>query len=267
MSLVKRALKLLQGTGIPSHTAVPRFFFGKTAATPYAGKDVRILTFPHIYGMLYTIRERSFAKMKKLIAVFLCALCVFAMTSCTTVRVIEPFVLGITNDAIQKYEYKREKVECADEFLPTLASLGEYERIRYSSQDTGSIFFESNAIALFVEYAPSIYEQRKAEVLSSYEFLQETVVSNSGSYYCSPPAKFEYRSYIFQTTVKTDVVSYYDSYCKSFAFIGVNDAACRMAYLYFYDFDLDSMGSTDETEQEMITEFIDKYFYWNDIKA
>ena len=108
-----------------------------------------------------------------------------------------------------------------------------------------------------------MYELKEAEVLSSYEFLTETKYTSDGLSYQSPPAEFEYKGYKFSTAI--DPADPMGSYCKSFALIGVNDTNCSIAYCYFYDLDLDTFGSTEIPEQQMITEFIDKYFYWNDI--
>jgi hypothetical protein len=48
-------------------------------------------------------------------------------------------------------------------------------------------------------------------------------------------------------------------------FIGTDDDKNRIAYCYFYDFDLDTFGSVNRSEQEMITDFINDFFDWNDL--
>ena len=118
------------------------------------------------------------------------------LTSCSSVKRIEPFVWGFSNCNIDKYEKNRAKIEYASEFMPHLDDITDYEDISCSYQHTTMILFESNSIALFVEYPSELYEEKKAQALSSYEFLEETVIS--GDVYCTPPAQFEYNGYDFK---------------------------------------------------------------------
>lgn len=185
------------------------------------------------------------------------------LTSCSSIKRIEPFVWGFSNSDIDKYEKNRSKIEYASEFMPSLDDLDGYCDISYSHQKTTMVFFESNSITLFVEYPTELYEEKKAETISSYEFLQETVTS--GEVYCTPPAEFEYKGYSFKTAVKPYVTQYTQYGCKSFAFVGVNDEKCRLAYCYFYDFDLDIFASTAKSEEQAVSDFINDFFNWNDL--
>jgi hypothetical protein len=109
------------------------------------------------------------------------------------------------------------------------------------------------------------YEEKKNEVLASYDFLEATKISKDGECYQSAPAKFEYGGYDFCTYANLTVGYYTDCACKSFGFIGTDDDKNRIAYCYFYDFDLDTFGSVNRSEQEMITDFINDFFDWNDL--
>lgn len=196
--------------------------------------------------------------MKKFIALLLVLLTLLPLVGCGILANFR----GVTLVDIEGYEEKRAELHYAKDFLPTLSDLGEYVDISYSYKLTPILLFQSDTIALWVEYSPEVYEERKAALLSSYTFLEETQISPDGEQYLSPPAAFTYKDYSFQTAVNSSNYSY----CKSFALIGVNDEKCQIAYLYFYDIDLDYIDTTTKSEQECITKFIDKYFYWNDIK-
>ncbi len=205
--------------------------------------------------------------MRKVLAVFLCLIMLFALTSCGKVKRIEPFVWGFSNDNIDNYEKNRTEIEYASDYLPSLDELNGYTAISYSYQHTQMVFFDIYSVALFVEYPADIYEEKKLEVLSSYAFLEETKISKDGESYQSAPARFEYGEYAFQTSVNSNVGIYTNSSCKSFAFIGVNDDKNRIAYCYTYDFDLDTFGSIEryESEQDMIKQYIDNFYDWNDL--
>ena len=205
--------------------------------------------------------------MKKLVSIILCLIMLFTLTSCGKVKRVEPLVWGFSNHNINNYEKKREKIEYASDYLPPLDELNGYADISYSYQYTYMLVFEVYSFAIFLEYPADIYEKKKLEVLSSYDFLEETIISKDGQSYQSPPAKFEYGEYILQTSVNSNVGSYNNSFCKSFAFIGVNDNKNRIVYCYTYDFDLDTFGSIEryESEQDMITQYIDDFYDWNDL--
>ena len=73
--------------------------------------------------------------------------------------------------------------------------------------------------------------------------------------------QFEYQGYEFRT-----VEGEYDYHnYKYFVMIGTNDEKCRIAYCYYADFDLDYIGTTEESEEEIVDKYMKKYFYWNDI--
>jgi hypothetical protein len=192
---------------------------------------------------------------------------IFSLTACGNIKEVEPFIWGFSNHNIDKYEKKRTEIKYASDYMPALDELDGYTDISYSYQYTNLIFFDSYTMALFVEYPDNVYEEKKTKALTSYEFLEETWISKDGESYQSAPAKFEYGGYDFQTSANLNISNYNNCAWKSFAFIGVNDDENRIAYCYFYDFDLDTFGSINNysSEQEMITDFINEYFDWNDL--
>ena len=205
--------------------------------------------------------------MKKLFSIILCLIMICSLSSCGRVRRVEPVTWGFSNYDINKYEQKRASVKYAADFMPSLDELDGYSDIAYSYQYTNQLMFEIFSMVLYVEYPADVYEEKKLEVLSSYDFLEETRISKDGESYQSPAAIFEYGGYIFRTSVNT-LVGYYDNvYCKSFAFIGVNDEKYRISYCYTYDFDLDTFGSIEkyDSDQDMTTNYIDKFYDWKDL--
>jgi hypothetical protein len=203
--------------------------------------------------------------MKKAFSIILCLVLLFSLTSCGSIKRIEPFVWGFSNHNIDNYEKNRAKIEYTSDYMPDLNELDGYNAISYSYQYTNLVFFDSNSIALFVEYPKDLYEEKKNEVLASYDFLEATKISKDGECYQSAPAKFEYGGYDFCTYANLTVGYYTDCAYKSFGFIGTDDDKNRIAYCYFYDFDLDTFGSVNRSEQEMITDFINDFFDWNDL--
>ena len=203
--------------------------------------------------------------MKKAISIVLSLVILLSLTSCTHIKTIELGVFGFTNRNINKYESLVTEIGDASEYMPALDTLDGYTDISFSHQHSIIFIFEADSIALFVEYPDDIYEDKKTQVLDSYEFLEATIISEDGKNYQSAPATFEYGEYDFRTTALPDSLNSMVYMTKSFAFIGINDDKNRIAFCYFYDIDLDTMGSTEQSEQEMITEFIDDYFDWNDL--
>lgn len=165
--------------------------------------------------------------------------------------------------AIENYEDKRESIPNASDFLPALADLGEYIKISYAYQYTPLLIFQVETVSLFVEYSPETYLQIKNTILDSYHFLEKTVICDDGASYQSAPANFTFKSYQFKTAVYP--WSSGGDYCKQFLMVGTNDEKCRLAFCYFYDMDLDYIGSVEKSEDETINKFMDEYFSWNDL--
>ena len=56
-----------------------------------------------------------------------------------------------------------------------------------------------------------------------------------------------------------------DSTVKSFILVGYSDQANKIAYCYFYDFDLDLLAWEGEDALTAMHQFMDEHFHWNDI--
>lgn len=207
-------------------------------------------------------------KMKKvrIIALLFIILCLaLSMTSCAKFRVNDIFSCSIIDYNIENYAETVANVKFANEFMPELSELSGYTDISYSHLQThiGITFFllmfEANGIALWVEYPDDIYEQKKEEVLTSYDFIEKETYD--GEHLITPLANFEYNGYDFRADVNEEYRS-----CRSFALIGCNDEANRIVYCYYFDPDNDYIANSQLTVALEMNAFINSYFEWNDIK-
>ena len=57
-----------------------------------------------------------------------------------------------------------------------------------------------------------------------------------------------------------DYIDY--SACKSFLLLGFNDEECKIAYLYYYDFDIDYIAEVGDDLEEEMRELVDIAFSW-----
>ena len=206
-------------------------------------------------------------KLVKKIALLLMVLTIpLSMTSCKKYDIENIGTISILDCEIENYPDVIAEVEYASDFLPALSDLSDYTNIRYSYRERyyGLLFFlpmfVSEDVTLFVEYPEDIYEQKKAETLANYEFITEEIYDSDGDLK-SPLAQFEYKGYSFQADINEETVYA----VKSFVLVGYNDQANKLAYCYFYDFDLDVLAWSGEDPLTAMHKFMDEYFYWNDI--
>ena len=206
-------------------------------------------------------------KLVKKIALLLMILTIpLCMTSCKKYDIENIGTISIIDDEIENYPDVIAEVEYASDFLPALSDLSDYTNIRYSYRKRyySLLFFlpmfVSEDVTLFVEYPEDIYEQKKAETLANYEFITEEIYDSDGDL-TSPLAQFEYKGYSFQADINEEMVFA----VKSFVLVGYNDQANKLAYCYFYDFDLDVLARSGEDPLTAMHEFMDEHFYWNDI--
>ena len=147
-------------------------------------------------------------------------------------------------------------------FMPDLKSLTDYTDLFYSHKTmvySSFMGFVSDGWALFVQYDESIYEIKKAELLSSNTFLDAPVFNSSGDYEL-PITEFCYKNYDMKIIPDENYIDF--CACKSFALIGFDDESKSIVYCYHYSFDLDIIAEHgDDLEAEMC-EFMDDVFEW-----
>ena len=163
---------------------------------------------------------------------------------------------------ISQYDQDIQQICNAAKFMPDLDTLTGYQEIKYLykvKHFAPILGFRSDGFALFVTYDDSQYEAKKLEALDSYEFLQEPVMRNSDTYEL-PLTEFTYRDYTMKVVPDGEYIDF--CACKSFLMLGFNDEKHTIAYLYFYDFDVDLIASVGEDLEEEMGSFIEFNFAW-----
>ena len=163
---------------------------------------------------------------------------------------------------IAKYSDNLHGIGSAERMMPTLESLGHYTELEYTYKiHCYSIFvgFVSDGYVLNVTYDESQYEQRKADALSSYTFLQEPIIEQDGDS-PMPVTELKYKGYTLKVVPDDTQYTYYP--CKSFMMVGFNDEEHKIVYLYHYDFDLDYIAAVDEDPEEEMIQLIEDAFAW-----
>ncbi|WP_430832772.1 hypothetical protein [Clostridium butyricum] len=166
-----------------------------------------------------------------------------------------------SNSNIKEYLSRDNKIDSkAKDVMPSLESLLEYEDIKYVSTHRSMVLFESDSIALIVSYDDDTYENEKSKLDDDYVFLKQEVKSkfDETKYYITEN-EFSINSYKFR--VIDDTQSSNIEYPKSFGIIGTSDEKNSIAYLYFYDFDLDYIGKEDKDSS--MANFVKEYFKYD----
>ncbi|MDU4752714.1 MAG: hypothetical protein E6X86_17035 [Clostridium butyricum] len=166
-----------------------------------------------------------------------------------------------SNSNIKEYLSRDNKIDSkAKDVMPSLESLLEYEDIKYVSTHRSMVLFEFDSIALIVSYDDDTYENEKSKLDDDYVFLKQEVKSkfDETKYYITEN-EFSINSYKFR--VIDDTQSSNIEYPKSFGIIGTSDEKNSIAYLYFYDFDLDYIGKEDKDSS--MANFVKEYFKYD----
>lgn len=163
---------------------------------------------------------------------------------------------------INRYEQDLKVIGNAVNFMPALDTLSGYANIEYTYRVrcySKLVGFYSDAYALFVTYDDAQYEEKKQTALESYEFLQEPVMRSSDTYEL-PVTEFTYQDYTMKVVPDEEYIDF--CACKSFMLLGFNDEKHTIAYLYYYDFDIDFIAEEGEDLEEEMRDFVDIAFAW-----
>lgn len=141
----------------------------------------------------------------------------------------------------------------ATEVLPDLESLPEYKSVFYAyHHDQTSLIFQSETMLLRVTYDRDTYRAEKEKLDEIYSFLDHTVpMKNHPDDFLMPEYEFSINSYEFRVVDRKGTE--YTYYPHSFGIIATSDKYCGIAYMYFYDFDLDYISGS-------MADFVRKYF-------
>ena len=177
---------------------------------------------------------------------------------------------------ISEYETYRSKIKYAEEGLPSLDEIGNYEKAVFGYRNVVHLYllgFESYGLSLFADYDVSQYTSAKEFAESHYTFITAPIVQDDGDY-TFPVAEFSYQGYEFKIAY-TSASVYYSTgkngekrehiYPKSFTMVGFNDTKNSLAFLYYYDFDLDFLSwafESQEVRNGRMPRLIEEEFYW-----
>ncbi|MDW0118543.1 hypothetical protein QTL97_16560 [Sporosarcina thermotolerans] len=139
----------------------------------------------------------------------------------------------------------------AKDVMPALDELPAYRDIDYRHTQKKIFLFEANSVALVVEYDMQTYESEKGKLEEDYIISNQKAASETSGDNSNPNVEFSLNSYVFRVLEG-------NGYPKSFGMVGTSDEHQRIAYLYFYDFDLDKIGELNDKNR--MSKFVESYF-------
>ena len=182
--------------------------------------------------------------MKKLLCI---VIAILFLTSCT--HVVEQ------HSDFEKYNDDLTKVRKAGEFMPSSDSLGDYKDIRYEYKEFSDYLFTQETMALVVKYSDEEYENRKASLDDSFEFIDAPITYQSyydgPIYYLIPATEVKRNGFYYRIAGNT---------CKNFIMVGYSDEQKEISYWFFSDFDLDFIAKEGEDFPDNMEWFLDTYY-------
>lgn len=136
------------------------------------------------------------------------------------------------------------------EVMPDLEYLPEHQDKEYRYHHKMGAF-PSESVVLVVKYDDKIYESEKAKLNEKYVFSEEKVNKNQDEDELLAENEFSINTYKFKVVGEDTDLSTSD--VKSFGMIGMSDEENSIAYLYYYDSELDYISDN-------LDEFVDHYF-------
>jgi hypothetical protein len=161
---------------------------------------------------------------------------------------------------VKKYLNSGGKIDTyAKSFMPAINDLPKYQDMSYKYNRFSSILSDTDTMTLAVHYDEETYKKEKEKLEEKYRYLEQKVVSDfDKSKYYIPDYEFSINSYNFRVANGND--NYSAKYPKSFAMLGTSDEKKSIAYLYFYDYDLDYIENDSENP---MGKFVKKYFKYD----
>ena len=128
------------------------------------------------------------------------------------------------------------------ELLPDIGAVARSERSTYYHYRAIYSFFECETHTVISKYGAEDYVDQLAWINDSYTFRTEAIVDDE--YTCLPYADID--GFHFRVIDDPDEADMYDSYPKKVLIVGTNDETSEIAYIHFYDFDLDYIPSLED---------------------
>lgn len=132
------------------------------------------------------------------------------------------------------------------EILPELDELGNYSDINFRKFHQNYAFFSSDAYTFKVIYDDENYELQKKQLDLNFMF-QEEPIDNMDEKDIEPA--FSYDGYDFRF-LSDDYLAF--EFPKKIYLIGTNDDENTIAYIYFEDYDLDSLDTVEYFMEEYV---------------
>lgn len=174
--------------------------------------------------------------MKKVLSISVLIVMLLSLSSCTRRK------QKTTDEA--EYENYLSKVEYSEDYMPSMAWCGNYSSATATYKHEYLIFFDVYTVGLFLSYNEYEYNSQKNAILSDYKFF--SVGDESLDSDCDATIE----DYNIQL-VKDE---YEYSTMKMGLLIGLDDTNYKICYLFYYDFDLDSLDDLDS--------YIEDFFYF-----
>lgn len=146
----------------------------------------------------------------------------------------------------------------ACEVMPELDELPDYKDIDYRYFKKRTIFL-TETILLVVQYDKETYEKEKEKLDTSFTFLDHIVKDDFSHRLVMPEYEFSINQYVFRVIDDEPDSSIW--YPKFFGMIATSDELNEIAYMYFADLDLDTIGI--EGEGNPMQSFVKEYFKYS----
>ena len=134
---------------------------------------------------------------------------------------------------IEKYRNALESVD----ILPEIDELGEYDDLYFKYFHDRMLFWISDAYTLKVSYDNQNYNREKELLSQKFVFQTDSLkyIDNEKEPY------FQHDGFEFNVL---DVNEYDLMYPKKLVFVGFSDKKQEIAYVYYYNFDLDAINTS-----------------------
>ncbi|MCL2634736.1 MAG: hypothetical protein FWD34_09520 [Oscillospiraceae bacterium] len=194
------------------------------------------------------LRDRIYIHRKR---IFVSAI-IISVVVASILFVYSKFFSTTVINNLNDYEKRMEERYVVSGMLPELDELPEYININYQYRRIEYFIFTSFTIRLVVTYDEETYIKEKAK-LEKKDYLSHAVIHEYTIYDSDvlvqrpliPEHEFSIKSFDFKVLDN----DYYDvkySYPKEIGFIATSDEKNSIAYLYFYDFDIDLISRSME---------------------
>ena len=172
--------------------------------------------------------------------------------------IVSIWVLGFstsTEKSLEDYSERRQAYVALSDVFPDLTTLPGSENIYYQHRYKRIFpFFAADSLLFVVTYDSKTYETEKKK-LEKFTFLDHSIRSREN--YEIPEYEFKIKSFTFKVLDNNEDEEKFE-YPKYFVMIATSDEKNSIAYLCFYDNDLDYISETNE--EGSMAKFVKEYY-------